>query len=161
MSQLSVPTQTLAMLTRIARTLDSIEQILRPEGTAVTLEIMFTNTNGPDNPKGEDKMRIGQTVTAVIKGFKDKDGKPAKVDGVPVWDNSNTAAIEMIVAEDGMSATFKGLDLGDAVITAKADADMSEGQKFIIATGGLSVVSGEAVEMDLEFGEPVDPAPAA
>lgn len=80
-------------------------------------------------------------------------GKPAKVDGIPVWSVSDPAVLEVVPATDGMSATVNALADGDAQVSAEADADMGSGIREITATADISVVS-EATTLSLTAGIP-------
>jgi hypothetical protein len=88
----------------------------------------------------------------------DKKGNPAQIDGVPVWESSNPAAVSLEVATDGLSCTAKAGAIGTAIITAKADADLGAGTKDIIGIYEISVVAGEAATIEIVAGEPVEQA---
>ena len=49
-------------------------------------------------------------------------GKPARVDGVPVWGSSNPAVLTVTPAEDGMTASIVAVGAGDAQVTMTAQA---------------------------------------
>ena len=89
-------------------------------------------------------MRDDQTAQLSVS-FVDKLGKPAAVQGAPVWEVLDQSKGALVVAEDGMSAVFTPADLGDVQVQCTADADHGEGVKPIILTGDLTIVGGEAV----------------
>lgn len=84
-------------------------------------------------------------------------GNPARVDGVPVWTNSDSSVAEMTVSPDGLTASFRGLAAGTTSITVTADADLGEGVTPLIGTGLLEYVPGQAVAAVINFA----PAPVA
>jgi hypothetical protein len=79
--------------------------------------------------------------------YVDTHGNPAKVDGDVSWASSNDS-IATVAADSGDSTiarvTAAGT-LGQAQITATADADIGDGTREIITTMDVTVVAGEAV----------------
>jgi len=99
-----------------------------------------------------------KTVSATV-AFKDTKGKPAKVDGVPVWASDNEDAATVVAADDGMSAVVSPGALTSpepwtANITVTADADLGEGVVPIIGTGSVTVTGGAASIIEVKFGTP-------
>ena len=91
--------------------------------------------------------------------FTDAKGKPARVDGIPVWASDNDDAATVVAADDGMSATvtpgtLTGPEPWTANITVTADADLGEGVQPIIGTGSVTVTGGTAAVVEIKFGEP-------
>lgn len=86
--------------------------------------------------------------------FVDSKGKPAKVDGVPVWAASNPAVIDSVTpSADGMSASIHILDNIDASnLTVTADVDMGAGVTNTDFVDTVSVVAGDAVGATFAFG---------
>jgi hypothetical protein len=80
--------------------------------------------------------------------YVDAKGNPAMVDGDVEWSSSDDT-ICTVTAKPGnqaMNAMVVPADkIGNAQISAKADADMGEGVKEIITLFDLTVVGGEAV----------------
>lgn len=118
---------------------------------AVYAEIKF------DGELGEHEMDIGQKVTGSVS-FTDKFGKPARVDGAPIWSVNDETLCSMVVAEDGMSAEFTALAEGGVLVNLEADADLGEGVKKIIGQGSINILPLEAIAAVISFGEPQDPA---
>jgi hypothetical protein len=82
-------------------------------------------------------------------------GNPAKVDGVPVWSVSNTDALDLVVGEDGLSATVSAKGpLGVAQVIVVADADLGAGVRTLTATADVVVVAAEAATVGLVAGTP-------
>lgn len=82
-------------------------------------------------------------------------GNPAKVDGLPVWTSSDEGVITLEVAEDGLSAWAKTVgNLGSAQLIVKADADLGEGIREIIAILDVEVKPAEAVTLSILAGVP-------
>ncbi len=71
-------------------------------------------------------IRQGFKRTATV-AFKKHDGTPGEVEGIPVWESSDTAVIAVQASEDGMSAELVAMGEGTAVITATADGDLGAG----------------------------------
>ncbi len=96
-----------------------------------------------------------QQVNLVIK---DKNGKPAKVDGVPTWVVGDPSICTVTVAADGMSGLFKGVagTSGETVATVDADADLGPGVTDIIAVLSIVVTAGQATVIELQAGAPVE-----
>jgi hypothetical protein len=89
-------------------------------------------------PKGTVKM-------ATVK-WVDADGDAAVVDGIPVWAVSPPELATLVPNADGMSCVITlGHAVGTLQLSVRADADLGEGVKEVIATVDLEVVAGEAV----------------
>lgn len=83
-------------------------------------------------------------------------GKPARLDGVPVWENSNQLAGDLFVDTNGMTAVLTYLDAGNGQIKVTADADLGSGVRPLIALLDYECLPGEAVVLGIEAG-PVEP----
>jgi hypothetical protein len=90
----------------------------------------------------------------VTISFVDSKGKPAKVDGVPTWAVDNTAVVDVLTpAADGMSAHLHITDnVGAAQLTVTADADLGTGVTTITSVDTVSVIPGDAVAAQFNFG---------
>lgn len=84
-----------------------------------------------------------------------KAGNPAKVDGAPVWTVSDLDVLDLVVAEDGMSAKVvsKG-KLGVCQVNVSADADLGEGVMNISGLLDVEVKAGPAVSLGVSAGVP-------
>lgn len=111
----------------------------------------------------------GMKVRATLAP-KDKNGNPAKIDGVPVWEeDSDLGNINMIVAEDGMSATFEigNFDEDETVtVTVTADIDLGDDIEEFEEVHTLTVVADKATDLGfswvlVEDEKPEDTAPGA
>lgn len=91
----------------------------------------------------------------------DNFGNQATVDGVPAWTSGDDAVIALTVSDDGFTAVASAVGpVGTAQVSVRADADVGEGLREIIATLDLEVVGGEARLVALNAGEPrVKPEP--
>lgn len=96
---------------------------------------------------------IDQKVTASVK-FVDRAGNAARVDGLPSWSSSDSNVAEVVASEDGMTAVVLAKGVGSVQISVTADADLGEGVKPLTRAATLEVVSGEAVDEQITFGEP-------
>lgn len=90
------------------------------------------------------------TANAAV-AYVDAKGKPAKVDGAPVWSSSDEAILTVVAAADGMSAVVTPVDLGTAQVKIVADADLGAGVTEIITLGDVEVVGGQAVAGNVTF----------
>lgn len=82
--------------------------------------------------------------------FKDKDGNPARVDGVPKWTSSEPDLLTVHPAEDGRTCVVRatgGLpepEDGVVTITVEADADIGSGVKNISNTVDYTIIDANA-----------------
>lgn len=82
-------------------------------------------------------------------------GKPAKVDGAPVWIVSDGNAT-VKVADDGLSADLiSSDDPGTSTIVVSADADLGEGVQTITDSISLVTVAANAASLGFTVGTPV------
>jgi hypothetical protein len=101
------------------------------------------------------------TCTVTV-AFTDAKGKPAAVDGVPVWTVDSTSVVDTITpAADGMSAVLHITDnIGAALVTVDADADLGSGVTDVKVSDTVSVIAGDAVAGNFTFGAVTpDPTP--
>ena len=89
--------------------------------------------------------------------YYDAKGNPAAVDGDVAWDSSNADVARVTVGSDSTTCTvYPGDQLGQAQISATADADLGEGVTELITTGDIEVVAGQAVSGTIEpVGDPI------
>jgi hypothetical protein len=90
--------------------------------------------------------------------YRNKRGKPAQVDGVPVWSSSDPAKVEAVASDDGLSCVAKALNNGTVQIGVSADADLGDGVRTLTGTFDLEIVSGEAVTLCVIAGAPREQA---
>jgi len=129
----------------------------------------------PEKPKGWFDYRIGlvQTKTKgnnmpltiqlentqqikVLLTPKNLKGKPAKVQGAPVWEVESGDST-LVAADDGLSALLVTSDTaGDTVYAVKADADLGEGIETIEDRITLTVSEPKASTLGFTLGEPED-----
>jgi hypothetical protein len=133
----------------------------RGRATRLVLEVRAVRIKNNPEPiwRGRRKLKhmkiTDEQAVDLSIAFETAAGNPARVDGVPVWENSNPEVVDLIVAEDGLtaSATSKG-PLGLAQISVTADADLGEGVRPLTAIGELEVVAAEAARGVVTFGTP-------
>ena len=83
---------------------------------------------------------VAQPVTAK--------GKPARVDGIPVWDQ--TLGAELFTAtpsDDGLSETIVPIDDGVCQTRFTADADLGEGVVPLVGLFDFEIIEGQAVNV--------------
>ena len=99
-----------------------------------------------------------QNFPNVVLSITDSKGRPAPVDGVPVWGSSDDTVLGVVPAADGMSAVVNTVAPGTARISVSADADTGAG---VVPITGVSedivVTSGNVASvMALDLGAPAD-----
>jgi hypothetical protein len=77
--------------------------------------------------------------------YQDAKGNAATVDGAVTWDTSDTAICGVAPRGDSTEATLTPGTVGNAQISATADADLGEGVTTIVCTMDVTVVAGQAV----------------
>lgn len=84
--------------------------------------------------------------------YVDSKGNTARVDGDVQWESSDdeVASVGVLQGETTKAEVIPGDKLGQAQITATADADLGEGSQEIIATMNIIVVAGSAVTASIE-----------
>jgi hypothetical protein len=99
--------------------------------------------------------------------YVDANNNPAVVDGLVSWESSDEeiAAVEVLEAtpqdetipEGGVVMLVPGTKVGNAQVSAKADADLGEGMRELVTLLDITVVGGEAVAGTITpVGEPED-----
>jgi hypothetical protein len=128
-----------------------IRQLQPPEAARIVFQTM-----GEEIDKMQ--MKVTQKLPLEIK-LVDKFGNAAVADGAPAWSVSDPALGDLVVAEGGMSAEFtpKGAT-GSCLVQVSADADLGEGMKAIMGSLPVDLLPGEAVEVQVSAGAPVDMA---
>jgi hypothetical protein len=122
----------------------------------ITLEFSLFNQEKKLYLKGRFIMttfKEGQAATFELSPL-DSKGRPAKIDGVPVYENSNPAACDLFVNADGLTGTITWLDGGTAQIKATVDADLGEGVRPLIALADIECLAPEAVTVAINVGTP-------
>jgi hypothetical protein len=101
-----------------------------------------------------------QNFPNVTLSIVDSRGRPAVVQGPPVWASSDATILTVLAAADGMSAVVDTVAPGLARISVSADADLGEG---VVEITGVSEdvnvtlgTSNMASAMTLTLGAPVD-----
>ncbi len=101
-----------------------------------------------------------QNYPNVTLTISDSQGRPAVVDGVPVWASSDETVLTVTATANGMGATIDTVAPGTARVTVTADADLGSGvQELTGVTEDINVTLGashQASTMTLNLGAPVD-----
>lgn len=99
------------------------------------------------------KISNEQKVTVTLTPVTDT-GKPAKLDGAPVWSVISGDAT-VVPAADGLSASLVSSDTpGDTVFLVDADADIGSGVESLQETITLTVTGANAKNLGLSAGTP-------
>lgn len=96
-------------------------------------------------------MTTTQQFTATISPV-DHKGKPAPVDGEPVWASSNEAVVSVVPNPGGLSALIVAQGVGDYSISVSADADLSPTVNSITGQDTGSVSQGTAASVGITAG---------
>jgi hypothetical protein len=94
--------------------------------------------------------------------YVDAKGNPAQVDGEVTWDSSNQtiATVKVDSGDSSQVVVTPAGNIGQAQISATADADLGEGTTELITTMDIEVVAGSAVAGTIApVGEPEPIAP--
>lgn len=101
-----------------------------------------------------------QNFPSVSISISDSQGRPATVDGAPVWASSDETILTVEASADGMSAAVNTVGAGTARISVTADADLGSGTQEIVGVSEDVVValgpSHTASTFGFTFGAPVD-----
>lgn len=110
------------------------------KGISMPLELTITNE---------------QQVTVRLNPRTDA-GKPAKLDGAPVWSVTGGPGT-VVPAADGLSATLvsSDTDLGDTTYLVDGDADLGDGKEDVQDTILLHVIHANATNLGLVADQPV------
>lgn len=105
-----------------------------------------------------------QNYPNVVLEIMDAQGRPARVDGVPVWASSDETVVSVVAGADGMSAVIDTVAPGTARVTVSADADLGAGVVELTGVSeDINVTLGPshaASTMTLNLGAPADKAAA-
>lgn len=89
----------------------------------------------------------------------DAKGRPARLDGIPVWAVSPTGGVALFPANDGMSCDVSHISALDGqVLTVTGDGDLGSGTRQIIATADIQTLAAEAASFNLSAGVERDSA---
>ena len=138
----------------ISARLDRIERLLSP-GKAVAL--VFTAHLENQTFEGVTKMdlRDDQKVLLTIEPV-DAKGKPAKLDGVPVWAGSDDTVVTIVPASDGLSAVASGVTPGTARVVVTADADLGSGVTPLTGSLDFNITGGQAASLTITAAAPAN-----
>jgi hypothetical protein len=95
--------------------------------------------------------------------YVDANGNPTTVDGLVAWAASDAGTLTVVVdPTDSTLATVQATgNIGQAQVTATADADLGAGTRPLVTLMDVTVVAGEAVAGTISpVGEPTDITPA-
>lgn len=100
-----------------------------------------------------DLLRLDHQVKASVV-FETEAGKPAKVDGVPVWKSSHPEIVSVVASADGMSAVIAAVAEGEATVSMLADAKVGPDIVELPATVDIVVADEQATVARISLGEP-------
>ena len=138
--------------------LDLLHRIIELVEPQPAVAIRFTATledgtilEGVNNMDLRDDQQVALSIQPV-----DKKGKPALVDGVPVWASSDETVITVSAGTDGLTAVVLGVAPGAARVVVTADADLGAGVTDLTGTLDFNVTAGGAVALNIVAGTPTD-----
>ncbi len=145
----------------IQKQLAEILEILKP-GPAVRLIFTAILEDGTTTEVTMLTIRDDQKVRLSIQPV-DAKGKPALLDGVPIWAGSDDTVFTVEAAADGLSAILVGVapNATDATgtpiparVVVTADADLGSGVTPITGTLDVVVTGGTAVALTINADTP-------
>jgi hypothetical protein len=98
-----------------------------------------------------DDQKVLLTITPV-----DVKGKPASLDGVPVWAGSDDTVVTIVPASDGLSAVASGVSPGSARVVVTADADLGSGVTPLTGSLDFTITGGQAVALTITAAPPAN-----
>ncbi len=135
--------------------LDQVLDLLTP-GPAVKFTFTAYLEDGTIlNEVTKMDLRDDQKVSLTIQPI-DKKGKPALIDGVPVWASSDETVVTVAASPDGLSAVASGVAPGTGRVVVTADGDLGTGVTDITGTLDFNVTGGGAVSVTITAGTPED-----
>ncbi len=150
-------------LKRIERKIDQILAIVKSNNVKAKFIKFFVERKEITMLSMTDSQQAN--VKLVIK---DKNGKPAKVDGVPAWTIVDSSICVVTPAADGMSALFVAVPgtSGETTASVDVDADLGPGVTDIIGVLSVVISLNPAAVVELQADPPVEqpnpgPVPAA
>ena len=99
----------------------------------------------------QDDQQVRLTIAPV-----DAKGKPAKLDGIPVWASSDETVITVTADPDGLSALAVAVTPGDARAVVTADADLGSGVTPLSGSLDFTITAGAAVSLTITAGVPAN-----
>ena len=139
----------------IAAQLVQISDTLIP-GPAVALVLTAHLDDGTFlNEVTQMDLRDDQKVLLTIAPV-DVKGKPALIDGVPVWAGSDDTVVTIVAASDGLSAVATGVSTGTARVVVTADADLGSGVTPITGSLDFTITGGSAATIAITAGTPAN-----
>jgi len=122
-----------------------VEQEKPPEIFAcLTLDLGPYSVTAGDDVMLTMPVRFG---VGLIVSYVDAGGNPATVDGDVSWTSSdeNIATVQVDAGDSKKCRVVAGDTLGQAQVTATADADLGEGMRELTCFLDVKVIAGEAV----------------
>ncbi|SRR5215204_2129670 len=96
----------------------------------------------------EGDVKVGSVV------WTKPNGDPGMVDGATKFTNSAPELCDLVVAEDGVTATATFHKAGDVQLMAEADADLGEGVRPVMAIANVKVLGQEVVTGTFNLADP-------
>lgn len=106
------------------------------------------------NGKAIDMDKIGPDNKRIYSvAIKDNKGRPAKVEGVPVWTVSPTGGVLLFPAADGLTCEVAwDAPLATQTLKVEGDADLGAGVTLISDTIDIETTPNQAATMTLTAG---------
>ena len=105
----------------------------------------------------------GKQAVLTVNPKNEVTNKPARVDGTPVWTNSDDSVASLTPANDGLSAVLAFKGEGATAVQVEIDADLGPGVRSLIGSLDVTAVGGEATVVEIGVGPltdiPLVPAP--
>lgn len=100
-------------------------------------------------------MHADDTGVVASLALKDRHGNAVVPETAPEWSLSADDIVSMIVADDGMSASFAPTGkAGTITVDVVVDADLGPGVSDLHATGDIEVLPANIATADISFADP-------
>lgn len=137
--------------------LERLERYLRPKEIATVIEIKKfikdkqTGQLTEVTKGGPMKLQVTENAQITVTGVKDAGGNPAQLDGELSWSVAGDQGLgDLQVAADKQSALFvRNGKVGVCKVQVSGDADLSPGERLIMAEVELECLAGEATVIEL------------
>lgn len=87
----------------------------------------------------------------------DSKGRPAAIEGIPVWDLAAPGGVTLFPTPDGLACDVVWIEAKQGIVlTVKADADLGAGVREITGSVDIETLGAEAVGFAISTGPEVD-----
>jgi hypothetical protein len=137
-----------------------LDQIIGFLALDIADHFRFSITIDGKTQTGDSPMAFSMTDSQVAQlsiAPLDKKGKPASLDGVPVWASSDETVVTVLADSTGLNAVLSAVAPGSARVVVTGDADLSpDVTSPITGTLDVTVTAGAAVTISISAAPPTE-----